>query len=153
MSSSDDDMSTDGFGSPPPHRPRSPPGMIDMSQHLLDIIEKNRRIEDQYKAMQDERDYLRRHLARLRSANKKLQKRNDILEGTIVDLRVARKEWREDKAAMESRYEEVFSELLAQQKEGRELHKSLAIAKEALSARSSVLVSCHETIAMSPVGN
>lgn len=124
-----------------------------MTQHLVDIIEKNRKIEDEYKAMQDERDYLRRHLARLTSANKRLQKKNDILEGTIVDFRIARKEWREEKAAMERRYQEVFSELLEQQKEGRELRKSLEIAKEAISARASVLVSCHKIITMSPVGN
>lgn len=143
MSSTDDDMSSDGDELPPPHRPRSPPGIIDMSKHLVDAIEQNRRIEDQYRAMQDQREYLRRQVARLMSANKKLRKQKDIMEGTIVDLKISRREWREEKAAMESRFEQVFHQLLEEQKEGRELRRSLQLAKEAISTKSSLLVSCH----------
>lgn len=92
-SSSDFDTSDDGYVTPRDHRARTPPA-VDMSEHLLDVVQKIRLMEDQFRLIQDERDHLKREVARLVLTSNSIRNRKDRLVGEVVQLKWTRKSWR-----------------------------------------------------------
>lgn len=139
-SSTEYESSSDGYDTPHTHRARTPP-VVDMSQHVLDVIERTRRMEQQYRAMQDERDHFQREVTRLVATSKRLRKQKAHLEGDIVDLKWERKCQRNEKGMMEERKAKLLAELIEERKETQRLRTALEAARQVILAKASPSVS------------